>query len=464
MNGKIKKIKDTLSKYIYPVTVGDAVFVEPNKTLTQKLTEIGVGGGSDVVDSTTNGNIVVNGQELIVYDDTTLESNIAAKANLSHKHDSSDIIDFDTTNKTVGYALQFDTTSGKFVSKALPSGVTAEAQYLNELLDVDTVTLAPSEGDAMVFQGGVWKPGKVESKQANAEVPLFIETPASGLNQPIHPKVVAFASNWNGYKYWMAYTPYPNANAENPCIAKSADCIRWYSITANPLDTPRTGIAYWSDTHLLFNPDTNKLECWYRGVNSSVSPYQELIYRRTTSDGATWDVAELMFTMTNVINDAVRAICPCIIYETGKYRIWAGYDRNSVRYYETPDGKNWQYIATCSGGGVGGDWHFDFEKTDQGIEYVGGGSSAVYHAVSTDGLTFTGRKTLLTLGRKGNWDDLILYRPCLMKVNRRYHLFYTGQNMHNKHIGLTIAEKDDDITSLRGLGVGSMWLWTKPIF
>lgn len=44
MNGEIKKLKDDTGKYIYPITVGQAVFVEPNKTLTQKLSEIGSGG------------------------------------------------------------------------------------------------------------------------------------------------------------------------------------------------------------------------------------------------------------------------------------------------------------------------------------------------------------------------------------------------------------------------------------
>jgi lysophospholipase L1-like esterase len=48
MNGKLKKLKDNLGKYIFPVTVSEAVYVEDTKTLKTKLTEIEqlVGSGS----------------------------------------------------------------------------------------------------------------------------------------------------------------------------------------------------------------------------------------------------------------------------------------------------------------------------------------------------------------------------------------------------------------------------------
>ena len=42
-----------------------------------------------------------------------------------------------------------------------------------------------------------------------------------GNTQNIHPKVLYFPEKWNGYKFWMAYTPYPKGktDAENPCMA-----------------------------------------------------------------------------------------------------------------------------------------------------------------------------------------------------------------------------------------------------
>ena len=39
-------------------------------------------------------------------------------------------------------------------------------------------------------------------------------------NQGYHPKVLSFNKLWNGYKYWIAYTPYPHGDEtkENPFI------------------------------------------------------------------------------------------------------------------------------------------------------------------------------------------------------------------------------------------------------
>lgn len=44
-----------------------------------------------------------------------------------------------------------------------------------------------------------------------------------------HPKVINFEKPWNGYKYWMAYSPYPKHRAkfENPVIMASNDLVKW---------------------------------------------------------------------------------------------------------------------------------------------------------------------------------------------------------------------------------------------
>src|SRR5690606_27001274 len=89
-----------------------------------------------------------------------------------------------------------------------------------------------------------------------------------GNTRNIHPKVLYFSSGWNGYKYWMAYTPYVTNKEENPSIAVSNNMIDWTVPTGltNPLDpTPENGFN--ADTHLVFRPDTNTLEMWWRRFN-----------------------------------------------------------------------------------------------------------------------------------------------------------------------------------------------------
>ena len=44
-----------------------------------------------------------------------------------------------------------------------------------------------------------------------------------------HPKILNFKEKWNGYKYWLVYSPYPFANDkyENPWLVASNDLKKW---------------------------------------------------------------------------------------------------------------------------------------------------------------------------------------------------------------------------------------------
>ena len=75
-------------------------------------------------------------------------------------------------------------------------------------------------------------------------------------------KVLNFEKPWNGYRYWMAYTPYPGADQrkENPHVCVSNDRIHWKpfegegkAVSLDPL-TPfeDPDKQYNSDTHLVY--------------------------------------------------------------------------------------------------------------------------------------------------------------------------------------------------------------------
>lgn len=80
------------------------------------------GSITDIIDSLINGNIKVNGNEIVVYDDTQIKQSLDNKANISHTHKLSDITDIDLSNKINGYVLTYDFTSDKFVAKPVPGG------------------------------------------------------------------------------------------------------------------------------------------------------------------------------------------------------------------------------------------------------------------------------------------------------------------------------------------------------
>lgn len=114
-----------------------------------------------------------------------------------------------------------------------------------------------------------------------------------GNNENIHPKVLYFKDGWNGYKFWMAYTPYPasQTGAENPCIAVSQDGLNWSPAKnlEEVLDSaPEVG--YNSDTHLVYRADKDQLECWYRAVDD---PAHADCFKRRINTGKGWGPIEI---------------------------------------------------------------------------------------------------------------------------------------------------------------------------
>lgn len=120
--------------------------------------------------------------------------------------------------------------------------------------------------------------------ESNSKTFLTIPTPYNDgtnwtgrTNQTTHPSVIQFKDKWKGYKYWMTFTPYPYGNnkKENPSLVASHDGINWMvpPNVSNPIVSNKTIPAYLfdtylSDSHLLYNNDTDELELWYRYVNN----------------------------------------------------------------------------------------------------------------------------------------------------------------------------------------------------
>ena len=290
-------------------------------------------------------------------------------------------------------------------------------------------------------------------ERARGKVNLFIETPFEGGNQPYHPSVVAFDSAWNGYKYWMAYTPYPYGNdpAENPCIVASNDLLYWEepSGITNPIDSPSQatdlGITYWSDTELIYNSTDNKLECWYRGIGST-----NLWVRKTSSNGVTWSERENLHTFSGT-----GTVSASVILEDGTYKIWI---MSPNSYYETTDATNWGEPTTFTTEGINY-WHFQVRKTTKGYEMFAHvnwpHNLSIVHLASTDGITFTGTKKIISsngdMNKPYGIDAKGIYRPCFIVLNNRYYLFYcTGANDIRKGITLSISD-NLDLDTFRGI-------------
>lgn len=140
----------------------------------------------------------------------------------------------------------------------------------------------------------------------------------------IHPKMIDSTQSgfptWNGKRYWMAYTPYPNAadpdKYENPCVVCSDDTLNWTTPVggSNPIE-PRpvgweSGQEYYSDTAMVLDTDGKMWVFWRHYSRKSTRKWQENTLAKSSTDGVNWSpVMEIglrsRYQATNNINSAL---------------------------------------------------------------------------------------------------------------------------------------------------------------
>ena len=293
-------------------------------------------------------------------------------------------------------------------------------------------------------------------KVRNTKTPLDIKTYDGG-NQCLHPSCLYFENGWNGFKFWLVVTPYKNMDEsiENPCIYTSNDGEHFKSCqTANPLDNIELSSEYEynSDPELVYNSDLDRIECWWRRVQTSKYPNKEernveTLYRSFTADGTLWSTKEKMYVYHNPIDATRGAISPSIIYEDGVYNIWV----SSIR---TTDSKFRNIILIqCTNGGQAKEIdtytlkhslsHITVLK-EEGITIIVGfdvnhkGFPYVLYTIDNNfNIKYEG--VLLKKGQRSSWDSSRLYRPYILKVDNQYWLYYSAYQekpYSSCHIGL----------------------------
>lgn len=211
-----------------------------------------------------------------------------------------------------------------------------------------------------------WPPGP------NCVIPT-----AEGVNAPIHPKVLDFGTAWNGYRYWMAYTPYPIGNndaLENPCVVASTDGDTWIEPATNPIVPAPTGAGltkYNSDTHLAYKDGTMYL--FWRPVDTTLATNagQERLYYKTSTEGETWSATVEMY-QTSVERSVL--LSPTIEFHDGYWWMWT-YRRDvdpivcDLRKSTTLSGLQAATPTTCTlavPDATHEPWHFDVVRIPNG--------------------------------------------------------------------------------------------------
>lgn len=285
---------------------------------------------------------------------------------------------------------------------------------------------------------------------------LNIQTYDGG-NEALHPKVLYFKNGWKGWSYWLVCTPYKGMNdaIENPCIYVSQNGINWIvpDGLTNPIDDiSNVRIEYNSDPHLVYRPDLDRLECWWRWVgrgNHPTKPFTEIIYRRISKDGIVWSDRELCFEYANTVNTTRAVISPSVIFENNKYKMWASHctvnqNIRRIGYWESSDGVNWTEIREIDLGHVipshidvikyNGSFHMVvFDVSQPGFPY--------YYSHSNNNVVWSKPVKILEKSNTSTWDNGRLYRPSLTIVGSSIRLYYSAYSDNGtNHIGLIIFD------------------------
>lgn len=111
-----------------------------------------------------------------------------------------------------------------------------------------------------------------------------------GSGQAVHPSVLFFEDGWNGWRYWMVMTPYPNFNEahEDPNIVVSNNGVDWQvpDGLTNPIDDAKgRPDPYNSDAHLTMRD--NEMVLTWRMVDRP-NKGRESFWMTMSRDGVHW--------------------------------------------------------------------------------------------------------------------------------------------------------------------------------
>jgi len=279
-----------------------------------------------------------------------------------------------------------------------------------------------------------------------------LNTPTyDGSGEAVHPDVYYNASGWNGYKYWMVMTPYPNggnAALENPSVLTSNDGFSWVVPAGliNPID-PEPPSGGNSDVEIVYNEASNRLEVYYVESGAGTS----YLKRRTSTDGISWSNEEDIFNLPDY-----QVMSPAIIKDGSTYDMW--YDNaNScsastayVEYRTSQDGITWSGPQNVNINQPGLNiWHVDVIYVPSRNEYLmvfaaypsGStcGNTDLYFAKSTDKINWVtyGDKII----RRGtSWDSVQIYRSTFLynDTTDMLRVWYSARGAGDAwHIGYT---------------------------
>lgn len=144
----------------------------------------------------------------------------------------------------------------------------------------------------------------------------------------VHPSMIRFKTEWNGFKYWLAVNPYPitQSSYENPCLVASNDLINWTVKGSIPIYGIDGGATHNSDCHIFM--DKNKTTMHYINRKAFNTTKDSEIEYFSSDDGVNWTARQTIIPKGGEVYDYVS---PSVCYKDGKYYMFVIDLKNSNR-------------------------------------------------------------------------------------------------------------------------------------
>lgn len=248
-----------------------------------------------------------------------------------------------------------------------------------------------------------------------------------------HPSVQYFPHSWNGYKFWMAYTPYPGTAYENPVIVASNNGYDWETPAGlvNPI-SPAPVTGYNSDTELVYT-NTDTLRCYWRWYTQTED--QNVLRMMESSDGVNWgDFVDC------TLPPDIDPLSPCIhVTRGGAYTLWIGASQGGIiRRLTSTDGITWGDMIDCQTNfdDHGHHWHpMVWKEADRWYclsSFVsdqptpGVSPADLYFGYSLDGLDWVFDKNPLVFRGEEGLKSYRVYRSSAVRVGDHHLIYVSG--------------------------------------
>ena len=277
-----------------------------------------------------------------------------------------------------------------------------------------------------------------------------------GSGQATHPSVLYFEQGWNGWKYWMAMTPYPasDESSEDPNLVVSNDGTTWQvpNGLTNPLDDQLgKPNPHNSDTQLVMAPSGEMYLTW-RTVDRPNGKTNRIFLMKST-DGIHWSDKE------EIWSGEPQFMSQALIWTGHNWRLYGVANRagraNQMLFYESSDLKFWSPPTTVRfEPALKSDqrlWHIDvqlYEGEYVGLVHIIPGTvkrGNLYLASSKDGITWKRSDTPIISHEESGYPNL--YKSALVPHkgggDLNFELYYSGfsEGRADWRINRTVVER-----------------------